>query len=99
MEKKDLNRSIGLRIKTARERAGLTQEQLAEQINRSTQFVSTIERGVAGPSVADTWHRTDAIRLYDCGKTEYTVQQSASYRRSNGDRPIASDAERMTARG
>lgn len=51
MEKKHLNMAIGNRIKIARERAGLTQEQLAEKIGKSTQFVSVVERGVAGPSL------------------------------------------------
>lgn len=50
-EKKPLNVEIGMRIQTSRERAGLTQEQLAERIDRSAQFISTIERGVAGPSL------------------------------------------------
>ena len=51
MNKKPLNVEIGARIQLSRERAGLTQEQLAEAIDRSTQFISTIERGVAGPSL------------------------------------------------
>ena len=51
MEKKYQKEAIGYRIKLAREEAGLTQEQLAEKIGRSTQFISTIERGVAGPSI------------------------------------------------
>lgn len=51
MEKKYGKEAIGYRIKLAREQAGLTQEQLAEKIGRSTQFISTIERGVAGPSI------------------------------------------------
>ena len=50
-EKKPLNVAIGRRIQQSRERAGLTQENLAERIERSTQFVSTIERGLAGPSL------------------------------------------------
>lgn len=50
-EKKALNVEIGNRIRISRERAGLTQEQLAEKINRSAQFISTIERGVAGASL------------------------------------------------
>ena len=50
-EKKALNVSIGARIQAARESAGLTQERLAELTDRSTQFISTIERGVAGPSL------------------------------------------------
>lgn len=51
MEKKYSKEAIGYRIKLAREEAGMTQEQLAEKIGRSTQFISTIERGVAGPSI------------------------------------------------
>ncbi len=49
--KKSLNVEIGNRIRISRECAGLTQEELAEEINRSTQFISTIERGVAGASL------------------------------------------------
>lgn len=49
--KKPLNIAIGRRIQQSREQAGLTQEELAERIDRSTQFISTIERGLAGPSL------------------------------------------------
>ena len=45
--KKPLNIAIGRRIQQSREQAGLTQEELAERIDRSTQFISTIERGLA----------------------------------------------------
>ena len=48
----ELNRSIGNRIRISRENAGLTQEELAEKLNLSAQFISTIERGVAGASLA-----------------------------------------------
>lgn len=51
MAKTSLNAKIGARIKFFREQAGLTQEQLAERINRSTQFISTIERGAVGPGL------------------------------------------------
>lgn len=51
MSKKIINVEVGSRIRIARERAGLTQEELAERIGRSTQFISTIERGAAGPSL------------------------------------------------
>ena len=50
--KKPLNIAIGRRIQQSREQAGLTQEELAERIDRSTQFISTIERGLAGLSPA-----------------------------------------------
>ena len=47
MDKKSLNIAIGSRIKLARENMGWTQEELAEKVDLSTQFISTIERGVA----------------------------------------------------
>ena len=50
-EKKAINIEIGERVKAAREQAGVTQEQLAERIDVSTQYVSDLERGVVGISV------------------------------------------------
>lgn len=51
-EKKDINIQIGEQIKAAREQARLTQELLAERIGVSPQYVSDLERGVVGISVA-----------------------------------------------
>lgn len=51
-EKKEINIQIGERIKLARENAGLTQEQLAERIEVSPQYISDLERGVVGTSLA-----------------------------------------------
>ena len=60
-EKKPLNIAIGRRIQQSRERAGLTQEELAERIDRSTQFISTIERGLAGPSLETVIHLCEVL--------------------------------------
>lgn len=49
--KKNINVEVGSRIQLAREAAGLTQEQLAEQLDLTTQFISIIERGVSGASL------------------------------------------------
>lgn len=49
--KKEINIQIGEQIKKAREFARLTQEQLAEYIEVSPQFVSDLERGVVGISL------------------------------------------------
>ena len=38
-------KAIGKRIKSAREKKGLTQEQLAEQVNLRPMHISVIERG------------------------------------------------------
>lgn len=49
--KKEINIQIGARIKLAREKKGLTQEQFAEVIDKTPQFVSDLERGVSGISL------------------------------------------------
>ena len=45
-EKKEVNIQIGEQVKYAREQAKLTQEQLAEYIEVSPQYISDLERGV-----------------------------------------------------
>lgn len=49
--KKDLNIKIGLEVRNARDKAKLTQEQLAEKLDCSPQYVSDLERGVVGISI------------------------------------------------
>ena len=51
-ERHKLNQEIGARCKQARIAAGYTQEQLAESIDTSTQFLSDAERGVTGMSLS-----------------------------------------------
>lgn len=50
-EKKVFHIQLGERAKRAREQAHLTQEQLAERIEVSPQYISDMERGVVGISV------------------------------------------------
>ena len=49
--KKEINVQIGEQIKRAREKRARTQEQFAEAIDRTPQFVSDMERGVCGISL------------------------------------------------
>lgn len=49
--KKQINIEIGEQVKLARERVKLTQEQFAERIEVSPQYVSDLERGVVGVSI------------------------------------------------
>ncbi len=51
-QKKDINVQIGEQIKLARDKAKMTQEVLAERIGVSAQYVSDLERGVVGVSIA-----------------------------------------------
>lgn len=43
-------KQLGKNVKEAREKAGLTQEELAEKIGLHASSVSRIERGVANPT-------------------------------------------------
>ena len=60
--KKELNVQIGDRIRCAREKSGMTQEQFAELINKTPQFISDLERGVTGISIETL--RTICEKLY-----------------------------------
>ena len=51
-EKKEINIQIGEQIRLAREQAKITQEQFAERIDVSPQYISDLERGVVGISIA-----------------------------------------------
>lgn len=50
-DKKEENVQIGIRVKQAREAAGLTQDRLAELLDVTPQYLSGVERGVVGLSV------------------------------------------------
>ncbi len=47
-----LQKNLGQRIAYLRRSKELTQEQLAEAVNCSVEFISLVERGVNAPSVA-----------------------------------------------
>lgn len=51
-----LENDIGKAIKTAREKAGLTQESLAELVNISATFLRHLETGRRLPSVTTLYH-------------------------------------------
>ena len=51
-DKKEINIQIGNKIKAARERAGLTQQEFGELVSLGTKNVSDKERGVAGITVS-----------------------------------------------
>lgn len=50
-EKKEINIQIGEQIRLSREMAKLTQEQFAERIEVTPQYISDLERGVVGISI------------------------------------------------
>ena len=62
-EKKEINIRIGEQVKKALENAKLTQEQLAEKIDVSPQYISDLERGVVGISVEKLKSLCIALRV------------------------------------
>ena len=63
--------AIGARIKAARERAGLTQEDLASELDMSPTHISVLERGRKAPkletlvNIANTLHVSTDMLLQD----------------------------------
>ena len=49
--KTDKNKDFGIRLKSHRKARGLSQDELAEAVNRSTEAISKMERGLTFPGV------------------------------------------------
>jgi transcriptional regulator with XRE-family HTH domain len=58
-----LQRKLGKRIADLRRANKLTQEQLAEAVGCSVQFISLVERGVNAPSVAGLEKFSKVLRV------------------------------------
>ena len=63
----DIKRAVGKRIKAVRQRNGLTQDQLAEQVGLSPKYISGIERGVENPTMDNLIRvaKTLGVESYD----------------------------------
>ena len=55
--------AIGARIKAARERAGMTQEDLAAALEMSPTHISVIERGVKSPKLETLVNIANALKV------------------------------------
>ena len=47
---RNVKKSVGKKIKQYREKCGLTQEELAERVDVSQNFISAVERGISFPN-------------------------------------------------
>ena len=58
---------LGARIKEIRQKKGLTQDQLAEKINKNPKYLSSIERGKENPTLNTLISLSKALKvdLYD----------------------------------
>ncbi len=63
----EIEHKLGLRVRFLRIRRGMTQENLAERINRSVDMVSKIETGATGPSFESLKRLSGALEvsMYD----------------------------------
>jgi transcriptional regulator with XRE-family HTH domain len=58
-----LEKQLGKRIAELRQARGLSQEQLAARAGYSTEFISLVERGRNGPSIAGLSRIAKALRV------------------------------------
>ena len=63
MDKKDYMKILGDNIKTLRDEAGLTQDQLSEKASLASTYLSRIETGAAMPSVFIVEHIALALNV------------------------------------
>ncbi len=62
-ENRGLYQAIGERVKEKREQSGYTQEKLADLIGVSTQYLSTLERGIVGTSIPTMIRICDVLQV------------------------------------
>jgi|TARA_B110000908_G_scaffold56979_1_gene69362 transcriptional regulator with XRE-family HTH domain len=58
-----VKRNIGLRVKAARQQRGLTQAQLADEIDKAFETISNIERGKTAPNFLTLADIADVLQL------------------------------------
>ena len=63
MGHEEIDTLFGAKVKSLRKQAGLTQAQLAEQIDKTTDTVSNIERGFSMPRLSTAKAIADALKV------------------------------------
>lgn len=84
--------TMGDRIREARKKQGLTQEQLAERLDVSVEFIGQIERGLKLPSMQVFIKILKSLNV----SADYLLRDSVSTGRLFGDNAIGSKIERLT---
>ena len=86
--------TMGGRIKETRKMQGLTQEQLAEKVDVTLEYISQIERGLKMPSMQVFIKLVEVLDV----SADYLLRDSVSTRNLYGDKQIGSRLERLTPR-
>ncbi|MBQ7356534.1 MAG: helix-turn-helix transcriptional regulator [Clostridia bacterium] len=83
---------MGDRVKELRKKRRLTQEQLAEKIGVSLQYVSEIERGLSMPSMQVFLKLLEVLDA----SADYLLRDMVSCANPYGDKQIAARLERLS---
>ena len=86
--------SMGDRIRKIRKNRGLTQEQLAEKVDITLEYISQIERGLKIPSMQVFIKLVEALDV----SADYLLRDSVSAGNRYGDKQIDKRLERLTPR-
>jgi transcriptional regulator with XRE-family HTH domain len=81
MDIEDFKRRFGMRVQNARRRRDLTQEQLAEQIQRTADTVSLIERGAASTRIETAYRIAEVLGVPLSNLFEIDVEAPADRER------------------
>lgn len=83
---------MGDRIKETRKKKGLTQEQLAEKVDITLEYISQIERGLKMPNMQVFIKLVEVLDV----SADYLLRDSVSTRNLYGDKQIGLKLERLT---
>ena len=76
--------AVGMRIAARREELGLSQEALAEKMDRATKYVSDIERGKCGMSISTLIKYSECLNIgldymiYGIDKSDFMVESPSA---------------------
>lgn len=84
--------TLGDRIKEVRKQQGFTQEQLAEQVDITLEYISQIERGLKVPSLQVFIKLVEALDV----SADYLLRDTVSTRNLYGDKQLGSRLGRLT---
>lgn len=83
---------MGDRVQDTRKNRGLTQEQLAEKVDITVEYMSQIERGLKTPSMQVFIKLVEVLDV----SADYLLRDTVSTRNLYGDKQLGSKLERLT---
>lgn len=84
--------TMGDRVREARKKLGLTQDQLSERLDVTLTYVSEIERGLKMPSMPLFIKMIEILNV----SADYLLRDTVSTRNLYGDKQLGSKLERLT---